>query len=151
MSTTFRIGITRDTLREDGTSIFDPRALRLFDTPRFEWEFIADNVKELTAAHAARYDALCVLNPRVTAATRLPSGVGLPGRVAAGRKPVWIMDVPRDRNFPRTGAAADLGVQSAFGFPVMLGQTVMGVMEFFSRDSLAPDPTLLKKIHTDAC
>jgi len=66
---TFRIGITRDTLREDGSSIFDRRALELFADPRFEWEFIADNVKELTAGHAARYDALCVLNPRVTAAT----------------------------------------------------------------------------------
>ncbi len=65
----FRIGITRDTLREDGTSIFDARALQVFADPRFEWEFIADHVKELTAAHAARYDALCVLNPRVTAAT----------------------------------------------------------------------------------
>ena len=64
----FRVGITRDTLREDGTSIFDPQALRLFDDT-VEWEFIADNVKELTAEHAARYDAICVLNPRVTAAT----------------------------------------------------------------------------------
>ena len=65
----FRIGITRDTLRADGSSIFDKRALQLFDDLRFEWEFIADNVKELTAAHAAQYDALCVLNARVTAAT----------------------------------------------------------------------------------
>src|ERR1044072_5434105 len=37
----FRVGITRDTLRADGTSIFD---------------------------HRARYDALCVLNPRFPAA-----------------------------------------------------------------------------------
>jgi phosphoglycerate dehydrogenase-like enzyme len=65
----FRVGITRDTLRADGTSIFDPLALGVFDDPRYEWEFLADNVKELTAAHAARYDALGVLNPRVTAAT----------------------------------------------------------------------------------
>jgi D-3-phosphoglycerate dehydrogenase len=65
----FRIGITRDTLREDGTSIFDPRALELFDREHLEWEFVHDNVRELTAAHAAAYDALCVLNPRVTAAT----------------------------------------------------------------------------------
>ncbi len=65
----FRVGITRDTLREDGTPIFDPRALQMFEQPGIEWEFIADTVKELTAAHAARYDALCVLNPRVTGAT----------------------------------------------------------------------------------
>jgi D-3-phosphoglycerate dehydrogenase len=65
----FRIGITRDTLRADGTSIFDTRALELLADPQFEHEFLADNVKELTAEHAAHYDALCVLNPRVTAAT----------------------------------------------------------------------------------
>lgn len=68
-SSTFRIGITRDTLREDGSSIFDAGALKLFADPRFQWEFIPDNVKELTSAHAALYDAFCVLNPRVTAAT----------------------------------------------------------------------------------
>ncbi|MDA1307838.1 MAG: NAD(P)-dependent oxidoreductase [Acidobacteria bacterium] len=66
---TFRVGITRDTLRADGTSIFAPAALQVFDDPRYEWEFLDDNPKELTAAHAARYDALGVLNPRVTAAT----------------------------------------------------------------------------------
>ena len=65
----FRIGITRDTLREDGTSIFDPLALGIFDREHLQWEFLDENVRELTAAHAAAYDALCVLNPRVTAGT----------------------------------------------------------------------------------
>ena len=64
----FRVGITRDTLRADGTSIFDKRALRIFDEAKLSWEFIPDNVKELTAAHGAQYDALCVLNPKVPAA-----------------------------------------------------------------------------------
>jgi D-3-phosphoglycerate dehydrogenase len=67
-SETFRVGITRDTLRADGTSIFDPRALQIVDEAKLQWEFIPDNVKELTAAHGAQYDALCVLNPRVPAA-----------------------------------------------------------------------------------
>jgi len=58
---TFRVGITRDNLRADGTPIFDERAFDLLKDPRFEWEFLADDVKELTAAHAQRYDALCVL------------------------------------------------------------------------------------------
>lgn len=65
----FRVGITRDTLRDDGTPIFHPRALEIFDAARLEWEFIPESVRELTAAHGAAYDALCVLNPRVTAAT----------------------------------------------------------------------------------
>jgi phosphoglycerate dehydrogenase-like enzyme len=64
----FRVGITRDTLRADGTSIFDKRALQILDAAKLPWEFIADNAKELTAAHGAQYDALCVLNPKVPAA-----------------------------------------------------------------------------------
>jgi len=64
----FRVGITRDTLRADGTSLFDQRALRIFDEAKLQWEFIPDNVTELTAAHGAQYDALCVLNPKVPAA-----------------------------------------------------------------------------------
>ena len=65
---TFRVGITRDTLRADGTSIFDQGALRLLDAAQLQWEFMPDNVRELTAAHGAQYDALCVLNPKVPAA-----------------------------------------------------------------------------------
>jgi D-3-phosphoglycerate dehydrogenase len=68
-SSQFRIGITRDMLREDGTTVFDARALRILDEAQLEWEFVSENVKELTAEHAARYDAVCVLRPRVTAAT----------------------------------------------------------------------------------
>lgn len=65
----FRVGITRDALRDDGKTVFDAAALRVLDDPLIEWEFIPENVKELTAAHAAAYDALCVLMPRTTAAT----------------------------------------------------------------------------------
>src|SRR5512132_3516240 len=66
-SSPFIVGITRDTLRADGTSIFDARALHIFDSAGLAWEFIPEHVAELTAAHGARYDALCVLNPKVPA------------------------------------------------------------------------------------
>jgi D-3-phosphoglycerate dehydrogenase len=65
----FKVGITRDTVRTDGTSIFDPAALDIFTQAGLQWEFLADDVKEVTGAHAAQYDALCVFNPKVTAAT----------------------------------------------------------------------------------
>jgi PAS domain S-box-containing protein len=71
-------------------------------------------------------------------------GVGLPGRIWANRKSEWIEDFTNDENFPRAKFAARSGLRSAFGFPVMLGQVVMGVMEFFSRDKLALDSTLLQ-------
>ena len=61
----FNVGITRDTLRADGTSIFDKKALQIFDDARLQWEFLPDNVNELIAAHGTKYDALCVLNPKV--------------------------------------------------------------------------------------
>src|ERR1041384_4150183 len=63
----FTIGITRDVVRADGTSIFDKRALQIFDEATLAWEFIADNAMVLGAAHGAQYDALCVFNPKVPA------------------------------------------------------------------------------------
>ena len=71
-------------------------------------------------------------------------GMGLPGRIWASRTSEWIENLAKDANFPRASFAAKAGLASAFGFPVTLGHAVMGVMEFFSRESLAPDPTLLK-------
>src|SRR5258705_3291960 len=62
------VGIAGDTLRADGTSLVDKRVLQICDEAKLSWEFIPDSVKELTAAHGAQYDALCVLNPKVPAA-----------------------------------------------------------------------------------
>ena len=71
-------------------------------------------------------------------------GVGLPGRIWANEKSEWIETLTRDDDFPRADLALRSGLVSAFGFPIMLGHVVMGVMEFFSRDRLEPDPTLLE-------
>jgi PAS domain S-box-containing protein len=71
-------------------------------------------------------------------------GIGLPGRIWASRKSEWIENLTEDGNFPRAEFAARSGLVSAFGFPVMLGQVVMGVMEFFSQDKLEHDPSLLE-------
>ena len=72
------------------------------------------------------------------------SGVGLPGRVWASGKPAWIADVTRDSNFPRGPIAAREGLHGAFGFPITLGNDVLGVMEFFSREIRQPDDALLQ-------
>jgi phosphoglycerate dehydrogenase-like enzyme len=66
----FQVGITRDFLSPDGSIAFGDIGLsRLDDAPNIHWEFLPDNVSELTPSHAAQYDALLVLAPRVTAAT----------------------------------------------------------------------------------
>jgi D-3-phosphoglycerate dehydrogenase len=66
----FCVGVTRDFLRPDGTIGFGDIGLGQLDAaPGVRWEFLPENVVDLTPAHAAAYDALLVLAPRVTAAT----------------------------------------------------------------------------------
>src|SRR6202050_510396 len=70
--------------------------------------------------------------------------VGLPGRVLSSGKPAWIVDVQEDGNFPRLKLAADIGVRAGFGFPILVGTRVGGVLEFFSNESVEPDTCLLE-------
>jgi PAS domain S-box-containing protein len=70
-------------------------------------------------------------------------GAGLPGRVWAVLKPVWIADVMRDPNFPRAPFAAAQGLHGAFAFPILFGEKFLGVMEFFSHEIREPDQALL--------
>src|SRR6185295_8856770 len=67
----------------------------------------------------------------ITEAMRFTPGEGLPGRVLASRRPLWIEDVSLDVNFPRAARASDLGVHAAFAFPVLAQDTVWAVLEFF--------------------
>ncbi len=76
-----------------------------------------------------------------TADLPLASGVGLPGRVLATRAPVWVRDVLRDPNFPRAAAAPDLG--AGLAFPVLAGDEVVAVLEFYSSAPADPDDALL--------
>ena len=70
-------------------------------------------------------------------------GEGLPGRVWADGRPLWIADVARDENFPRKKFDAKSGLHAALGFPLLVGDKVLGVMEFFSHDIEEPDAELL--------
>lgn len=81
---------------------------------------------------------------KVTEASSLKIGVGLPGRVLASGKPAWIFDVTQDENFPRSKQAEDIDVRAGFAFPILTGTDVVGVMEFFSTDAAEPDEKLLE-------
>jgi serine phosphatase RsbU (regulator of sigma subunit)/PAS domain-containing protein len=73
----------------------------------------------------------------------LARGRGLPGRVWDAGEPAWIRDVVVDPNFPRAGAALEVGLHSAFAFPVSRQGEFFGVMEFFSTEIHEPDHKLL--------
>jgi signal transduction histidine kinase len=80
---------------------------------------------------------------KVSEATTFAVGTGLPGRVLEERKPAWIVDVTKDPNFPRSKAAQDTGLRAAFAFPVLVGEEVAAVLEFFSVEPAEPDDAVL--------
>src|SRR5207247_5813614 len=79
--------------------------------------------------------------------TFLP-GIGLPGRVWSSRESAYIPDVVQDSNFLRAPIAAREGLHAAFGFPILLGGEVVGVMDFFSQNIRPPDQDLLDMMAT---
>lgn len=80
----------------------------------------------------------------ITRGARFRQGVGLPGRVWAEARPLWVPDVTAEGNFPRAPAAAAEGLHGALACPVVLGGEVLGVVEFFSREVRPPDEDLLR-------
>ena len=80
----------------------------------------------------------------LTEKTPFSAGVGLPGRVLAHGRASWIPDITQDLNFPRAKMAGELGIRGGFGFPVLVGPTVMGVLEFFSRSVETPNTHMLE-------
>ena len=81
---------------------------------------------------------------KISEATPFGPGMGLPGRVLVSRKPEWIIDVTKDANFPRAQLAENIGVKAGFGFPLLIGKQVVGVMEFFSTKAAEPDRDMMK-------
>ena len=75
-----------------------------------------------------------------------PKGVGLPGRIWQTGRPAWIPNIKKDRNFPRAPLAESCGLRAGFGFPIQLGDEVIGVIEFFSQEIRQPDHELLEMI-----
>jgi PAS domain S-box-containing protein len=77
-------------------------------------------------------------------------GTGLLGRVWASRTPAYLSDAVHDPQV-ESGARAAIcaaGLRAAFALPVLLGNEVLGVIGFFSRDVLQPDQDLLDMMAT---
>jgi PAS domain S-box-containing protein len=107
------------------------------------WNVDADSriLRCVETWHAPTFDV-----PKFEAASRSTTftrGVGLPGRVWASGEPAWIPDVVSDSNFPRAPVAMEEGLHGAFALPLLIRGTVVGVMEFFSREIREPDDELL--------
>jgi signal transduction histidine kinase/DNA-binding NarL/FixJ family response regulator len=71
-------------------------------------------------------------------------GDGLPGRVWVSTEPAWVADIAADPSFPRADAASACGLASAFAFPVLIGQEIAAILEFYSAKPSEPDATVLR-------
>ncbi len=69
MSQPFRVGVTRDFLKPDGTLGFAAHGLELLDEAGLPWRLLAENTPELRADQVQDFDGLLVLGSKVTAAT----------------------------------------------------------------------------------
>ena len=75
----------------------------------------------------------------VTFGLRLHRGQGLPGRMLASGKPQWTADLHHDLVERRAVVAEELGIGAAIAFPVVLGDRVAAVLEFFSDRVIRPN------------
>ncbi|WP_422055232.1 putative bifunctional diguanylate cyclase/phosphodiesterase [Sphingomonas sp.] len=71
------------------------------------------------------------------------SGEGLPGRVLASRRPDWIADLRNAVDSPRQKLAGLAGLNSALAFPVVVGERIEAVIEFFTLPHRDIDPAML--------
>jgi diguanylate cyclase (GGDEF)-like protein/PAS domain S-box-containing protein len=71
-------------------------------------------------------------------------GTGLLRKAFTYAQPVWISDVTLDSTFGREHLARRAGLRAAFAFPLVRGQDVLGVLEFFHGDVREPDPLLIE-------
>ncbi|MCA1601703.1 MAG: GAF domain-containing protein, partial [Acidobacteria bacterium] len=81
---------------------------------------------------------------KLTRSVALKRGEGLPGRIWEKGAPARIDNVAEDPNFPRAAVARQEGINSAFGFPILLGDEVLGVLDFFSMEIRELDDELLQ-------
>jgi len=86
----------------------------------------------------------------VTDNTSFKSGEGLPGLVYESRKPAWVSDVTKDSNFLRVQYAKDqhldIGIRGALFFPIMEGNKVVSIWEFFSEKIEKPRELLIEVV-----
>ncbi|MEQ1502824.1 MAG: ATP-binding protein [Myxococcota bacterium] len=79
----------------------------------------------------------------MTDASTLRRGEGLPGRVLETGTPAWIEDVGTDRSFSRNMASSEVGVRAGFALPVLMGERVAAVLEFFFVEHRPADERIL--------
>jgi PAS domain S-box-containing protein len=73
-------------------------------------------------------------------------GEGLLGRVWQSKEPAWVRDVPTANDCPRAQFAIDAGLNAGVAVPILSGEEVIAVLEFFLREPREEDERLVNAI-----
>lgn len=71
---------------------------------------------------------------------------GLPGRVHASRKAIWIPDVSQVPDLAREAPPAKAGLHCGCAFPILSNHEIFGVVELYGRDVQAADERMLETL-----
>jgi PAS domain S-box-containing protein len=80
----------------------------------------------------------------VTRKSTFPQGVELPGRIWRSNESIWIPDIGTQTGIFRAPYAVARKLHAFFGFPIRLGNDVLGVVEFYAKEIRSPDQNLLE-------
>ncbi len=75
--------------------------------------------------------------------SRFHTGVDLPGKVWEAQASKWIEDVLDVKGFFRFETNGSFNVRAAIGVPILVGERVRGVYEFFSMESQKAQPKII--------
>ena len=78
----------------------------------------------------------------------LELGQGGPGgllrRAWLAKESAWLANIENDTHFRRKPSCTKFGLRSAYSFPILAGNSVISVMEFFGREARQPDQMMLQ-------
>ena len=117
------------------TSLEEIANLKLFDTVEF-WLVDRDQALMNLAAHAIGHAALADLYVEGKEFNTFQKGVGLPGMTWEKKKNLFWRNLDELETFIRREQAAKAGLKSAFSFPVMDADNVIGVLVLLLREDL---------------
>jgi signal transduction histidine kinase len=83
---------------------------------------------------------------QLTEQTSFEPDNGVPGRVMASGKPVWVSDLTQGSTCRRATSGVEIGVKGVFAVPVTVRNECILVLEFYSSDAEEPDNELLAVI-----
>jgi len=81
--------------------------------------------------------------PSRTAQLKFAAGQGVPGRVFSARRPVFAATPDEDSALNRFNSEERVMMRSVLGFPIQIGEEVVGVFELFSSEILSQDSELV--------